>query len=250
MTDQYIHLYAKIAAVAGSVEAAEKDGRNKQQGYRYATLASILAVVKPALAAQQLAIVPHLVGFEEIATGTASSSGAPFTINRVSMHYHVVDGQTGESVIVPWQAQSGTYGDDKGLAKAQTIALRTFLVNLFQIPTEDEDDVQENTAQRPQPKPAQRPQPKPAQQRANGQAENNPRADIKARIYRLMNRVGELGGVLNFDPLIDFDELDEDGLKAIGEGLRMQVNELKAAQEVKPEPEKIDRGVMVEDLPL
>jgi len=130
-------LYRKIAAVSGAVGSAAKDGRNKDQNYTYATPASVINAVKPHMAEQGLAIVPHLVEFAEIDTGTRSGGGKPYIINRVSMHYHILDGETGEEMIVPWQAQAGTYGDDKGLAKAQTIALRTFLLQLFQVPAED-----------------------------------------------------------------------------------------------------------------
>jgi hypothetical protein len=130
-------LFRKIAAVAGAVGSAAKDGRNKDQNYSYATPASVINAVKPHMAEQGIAIVPHLVEFAEIDTGTRSNGGKSYIINRVSMHYHILDGETGEEMIVPWQAQAGTYGDDKGLAKAQTIALRTFLLQLFQVPAED-----------------------------------------------------------------------------------------------------------------
>lgn len=144
-------LYRKIATISGAVEGAAKDGRNKDQGYTYITPASVMSAIKPHMAAQHLAIVPHLVGFETIETGVTSRSGSAYTINRVSMHYHLLDGDTGEEMVVPWQAQAGTYGDDKGLAKAQTIALRTFLIQLFQIPAEDpETDPDHRDAQPPQ----------------------------------------------------------------------------------------------------
>ena len=42
-------------------------------------------------------------------------------------------------MIALWHGVAGTYGDDKGNAKAQTIGLRTFLIQLFQIPAEDAD---------------------------------------------------------------------------------------------------------------
>lgn len=132
-------LYAKLALVAGAIEAVEKDGVGQagNEKYRYATPASVMSAVKPLMAAQGLAIVPHLVEFQEVDTGQRSSGGKPFILNRVLMHYHILDGESGEAIVVPWQGQAGTYGDDKGLAKAQTIALRTFLIQLFQIPAED-----------------------------------------------------------------------------------------------------------------
>lgn len=152
-------LYRKLAAVAGAIAAVEKDSKNKDQGYRYASPASVMSAVKPLLAEHALAIVPHLVEFQEIDSGQRAGSGKPFIINRVSMHYHILDGESGDELVVPWQGQAGTYGDDKGLAKAQTIALRTFLIQLFQIPAEDPET--DPDARDPRP-PAQQARPAPA----------------------------------------------------------------------------------------
>lgn len=132
-------LYRKLAIVAGAALTVEKDGKNKDQNYRYATPAAVMTALKPLLAEQKIAIIPHLVEFLETDSGQRSGGGKPFILNRVLMHYHIVDGESGEAIVVPWQGQAGTYGDDKGLAKAQTIALRTFLIQLFQIPAEDPD---------------------------------------------------------------------------------------------------------------
>lgn len=132
-------LYRKLAAVAGQIRAVEKDGENKDQRYSYATPAAIYAALKPYLAEQKLAIVPSLVEATEIDTGRKSKSGSPYILTRVRMCYSLLDGETGEGMDVTWEAQAGTYGDDKGIAKAQTIALRTFLIQLFQIPVVDED---------------------------------------------------------------------------------------------------------------
>lgn len=132
-------LYRKLAIVAGAALTVEKDGKNKDQNYRYATPAAVMTALKPLLADQKIAIIPHLVEFLETDSGQRSGGGKPFILNRVLMHYHIVDGESGEAIVVPWQGQAGTYGDDKGLAKAQTIALRTFLIQLFQIPAEDPD---------------------------------------------------------------------------------------------------------------
>ncbi len=161
MAEQTKSLYRKLAAVAGAIEAVEKDSRNKDQGYRYASPASVMSAVKPLMAEQHLAIVPHLVEFSENDSGQRSSGGKPFILNRVLMHYHVLDGDSGEEMVVPWQGQSGTYGDDKGLAKAQTIALRTFLIQLFQIPAEDPETDPDARDARPPARQQQQPPPRP-----------------------------------------------------------------------------------------
>lgn len=186
-------LYQKLATVAGQIETVEKDGRNKDQGYRYATPAGVFLAIKPHLAAVGLAIVPHLVGFETIDTGQTSRSGSPYILNRVSMHYHVLDGDSGEEMVVPWQAQAGTYGDDKGLAKAQTIALRTFLIQLFQIPAEDPETDPDATGPNPIPRPraaydAPAEPTRPAHQQAQTAAASNgsaPKCDKCGAVGRL-----------------------------------------------------------------
>jgi ERF superfamily protein len=247
-------LYKKIAAVAGAVEAVEKDSRNKDQGYRYASPAGIMSAIKPLMAAQSLAIVPHLVDFAEIDSGQKAGSGKPFIINRVSMHYHILDGESGEELVVPWQGQAGTYGDDKGLAKAQTIALRTFLIQLFQIPAEDpETDPDARDVRLPQQQAPQRPpvqqqrsparpapaQPAPTQngasydppatdptQTANGSGQKRPlsKAELAQALRTLWAEERGLGGTVpQADYLADLDTASRDELVRLGKAARARV---------------------------
>lgn len=152
-------LYRKLAAVAGEIGAVEKDGRNKDQGYTYATPASVFRALKPILAKHQIAIVPMQSAREDTDTGRTSRSGTPYILTSVDMSYLILDGESGESITTTWTGVAGAYGDDKGNAKAQTIALRTFLIQLFQIPAEDADndpdshsDAPVRQVQRPQPR--------------------------------------------------------------------------------------------------
>lgn len=244
-------LYRKIAAVAGQVEAVEKDSRNKDQGYRYASPAGIMTAIKPLMAAQHLAIVPHLVDFAEIDSGQRAGSGKPFMINRVSMHYHILDGDTGEELVVPWQGQAGTYADDKGLAKAQTIALRTFLIQLFQIPAEDPETDPDAREARP-PQHAQRP---PAQQALaqNGASAKPPAAQPQEQpaptdgwpklitaLRTLWAEERGLGGKIpQADYLADLDTASRDELIKLGKAARARLAKLQA-QALPRAPEETD----------
>jgi len=138
-TEQTTHttLYRKLAAIAGELATVEKDGRNKDQGYTYPTPASVFRAIKPLLAKYHVAIVPMQAARQEVDTGRQSRSGTPYILTSVDMSYLILDGESGESITAPWIGVAGAYGDDKGNAKAQTIALRTFLIQLFQIPAED-----------------------------------------------------------------------------------------------------------------
>lgn len=130
-------LYRKLAAIAGEIETVEKDGRNKDQGYTYATPASVFRALKPLLAKHQIAVVPMQAARQDVDTGRTSRSGTPYILTAVDMSYLILDGESGESITATWSGVAGAYGDDKGNAKAQTIALRTFLIQLFQIPADD-----------------------------------------------------------------------------------------------------------------
>lgn len=238
-------LYRKIAAVAGAIGAVEKDGRNADQKYRYPTPASVMSAVKPLMAEQGLAIVPHLVDFQEIDTGQRAGSGKPFMLNRVSMHYHLLDGETGEELVVPWQAQAGTYGDDKGLAKAQTIALRTFLIQLFQIPAEDPETDPDARDARP-PQSQQRPAPqRPTQQSAsyepppppangNGQKRQRTAEELLARIQELTEQAVSLD--LEIELSKPLDQMTREELIQHGGNLKAAIDQASVPGRVPSEP--------------
>lgn len=140
-------LYRKIAAVAGAIDRVGKDGYNPQLKYKYATPATIMEAVKPLLAEHRLAIVPMINAVIKEPTGSKTQSGAEKVITRVEMSYVILDGETGESLSCAWVGE-GEDWSDKGIAKAQTIALRTFLIQLFQIPSGDEE-IDPDAAQKP-----------------------------------------------------------------------------------------------------
>lgn len=164
-------LYRKLAAIAGEIDAVEKDGRNKDQGYTYATPASVFRALKPLLAKYQIGVIPIQNARQDIDTGRTSRSGTPYILTSVDMSYLLVDGESGESLMTSWTGVAGAYGDDKGNAKAQTIALRTFLIQLFQIPAEDADndpDARGEAPVRRQPQPRTEYVPAPAPKAASG----------------------------------------------------------------------------------
>lgn len=156
--DKPISLYRKLAAIAGAIGRLGRDGYNPQLKYKYATPAAVIEAVKPLLAEHNLAIVPQVSAVVKEATGGKTQSGADKVLTRVEMTFLLLDGDSGETLAVPWVGE-GEDWSDKGIAKAQTIALRTFLIQLFQIPSGDEEhdpDARQATAPRQQ-QPAARP---------------------------------------------------------------------------------------------
>lgn len=192
----YAIIFRKIAAVASAVSRVDKNGENTDQHYNYATPADVFAALKPHLGAQQLAIVPRLVKVQDIETPITSSRGAPYMIVRVSMKYDILDGESGQMITLEWQGQGGSYGDDKALAKAQTICMRTFLINTFQLPCYDAEH--DPDAQEPEP-PGRKRNPSASEQmrqpqRSNTTAQQSSNADaMSTKQYGLIKGLMEQG---------------------------------------------------------
>lgn len=190
-------IYRKIAAVAAQVERIDKDGKNKHKDYRYATLPAIFATLKPLLAEQQLALLPRMVEHSEQTTTAASSGGAAYVLTRVQMLIDICCGDTGDSISLPWSGESGRYNDDKGIASAQTVCLRTFLINAFQLPCFDPDT--DPDAQEPEPPGRKRNASASEQmrqpQRSNTTAQQSSNADaLSSKQYGLIKGLIEQGG--------------------------------------------------------
>jgi hypothetical protein len=207
-------LYAKLVAVAGEVEALHKDGYNPQLRYKYATPSAVMVALKPLLAKHKLAIIPSVVNVHKEDMGTKTQSGAGNVLTRVEMTFLLLDGETGAHLDVPWVGE-GSDWSDKGVAKAETIAMRTFLLNAFQIPTEDEEtdpdrggsngqahgrnDGNGRGGQRQQSAPTpQRPQATPAPSAQSEPGPIPPPAELSRRYAEAMARAKELGVIDEF----------------------------------------------------
>lgn len=131
-------LFKKIAQVAGEITTVIRDSENTQLRYKYASPSAIMSAVKQPLAKHNLAVVPRLDDVQKEDVGTKTQSGAPNVMTTVFMTFLILDGETGECLELPWRGE-GIDWSDKGTAKAMTIAVRTFFVNAFQIPSDDEE---------------------------------------------------------------------------------------------------------------
>ena len=130
MTDKKT-LYGKLARIAGDIERVDKDGKNKHFNYSYAKPETVMRALKPLLAAHSIAIIPSITDIKQ----TQGEKNIRTCIHTV---YTIVDGESGEEFTATWAGEAQDNAD-KGISKAETVALRTFLLQLFQIPAEDPD---------------------------------------------------------------------------------------------------------------
>lgn len=126
-----------VAAVMMDMEPVGKGGTNKFHDYKYARMQDILQMLTPLMGRHGLAVFQHEVRHEMFDDGKCIAIHYQFTVAHKSGEiWPERPIQTG---MAPCRTSKGTF-DDKSFAKAHTSARKYFLLSLFQIPTEDEDD--------------------------------------------------------------------------------------------------------------
>lgn len=126
-----------VAAVMMDMEPVGKGGTNKFHDYKYARMQDILQMLTPLMGKHGLAVFQHEVRHEMFDDGKCIAIHYQFTVAHKSGEiWPERPIQTG---MAPCRTSKGTF-DDKSFAKAHTSARKYFLLSLFQIPTEDEDD--------------------------------------------------------------------------------------------------------------
>jgi len=139
-------LHAKVAKViTATVEGVTKDGRNTFHGYDYTTAETILRAIRNPLAENGLALMPSLDSIEERTIKTAK--GGESTITTVWVTFKLVDSETGQEAEMRWAGQ-GDDPADKGLGKAYTNAIKTFLREQFLLPQGDDPEADKRTDER------------------------------------------------------------------------------------------------------
>src|SRR6266436_1999450 len=134
-------LVAAIAAVMNEVHVVAKRGENEFHRYRYATMGDILKEITPLLGRHGIVIFQSETGRAMFDDDNVIAIEYAFTVAHASGETwpHVIK-QTGVSTC---RNSKGGW-DDKSLNKCHTAARKDFLLALFQIPTGEEDDADQD----------------------------------------------------------------------------------------------------------
>ncbi len=227
-TERKPGLYTKIAAITAAVSWVPEDGRHAQ-GYRYTSKDAVLAALKPLLQQHPIAIIPRMTDREDRDIGQ-TKNGSPVVLTHLTVEYTLVDGESGEVATIPWTGSAVDY-DGKGLTKASASALKTFLINLFQIPCgEDEEDVPEYQPKQPPRQAQQRQRQEPHPQR---QRQEHPSSNGNGNGMNRGKVLGFLGGYVDQAksahifgqtyPVPDFTDWTVDQLKTYGSALKAEL---------------------------
>lgn len=138
-------LYRKLAEVMAEVENVGKDGRNDFHKYDYATAEAVLRALRKPLMTRNVVVIPSLIGIDEREFTTPK--GKPSVLTTARIKFTFVDGDTGETCVCEW-AGAGDDPADKGLYKAYTGAVRTFLRTTFLLPQGEDPEADSDTDRR------------------------------------------------------------------------------------------------------
>ena len=121
-------LYRKLAAVMGEVSRVPKNGWNAHFKYNFATESDIKDVIRPLLAAQNIALIADMVSLSQDGKRTL-----------VEMEFTFACGDTGATISKRFWGEA-LDNADKGINKAATFAEKYFLINFFMISTGEDPD--------------------------------------------------------------------------------------------------------------
>lgn len=124
----------KMAQAMGLLQRIDKNGENKDQHWKYATVDDIMDAVRSAMSMVGLALFARMTSHNEVKDGRVTTA-------TVEIEFKVVCADTGAYEIMPWTGQASDYSD-KALNKAATYAAKFWLKNTFLVSTGDEPDAE------------------------------------------------------------------------------------------------------------
>lgn len=121
-------LYKKLLEVMKKIPEIQKSGYNSFHDYRYATEEDIVKPIRSLLIEHGVLLISKVLNTE-----TTTTDKGEFLVTQ-TLEFKFVDVDTGETLTCTWVG-AGIDKGDKGVYKAQTGALKYFLLKTFLIPT-------------------------------------------------------------------------------------------------------------------
>lgn len=132
-----------LAAVKNAVGAVGKNQRNTAQNFNFRGVDAVVNAAAPALNEHGVIILPRLVSYTYEQITTSGGKQAAHVIVEVE---YVFTGPAGDSLISRVPAEAIDFGD-KAVPKAMSVAYRTALLQVLNLPT-DEPDPDESSFER------------------------------------------------------------------------------------------------------
>lgn len=132
---EQLTVHQALSKVMAEVQAVRKDSKNQAQRFNFRGIDAVMNAVGPALRKHGVTILPEDVEVHR-SNGT-TANGKPTAEAVLKVTYRVY-GPAGDSIHGKVAAEAMDFGD-KAIAKAMSVAYRTFLLQALTIPTDEPD---------------------------------------------------------------------------------------------------------------
>ena len=134
MTEQAT-VHQALSKVMEAVQAVRKDSKNQAQRFNFRGIDAVMNAVGPALRKHGVVILPEDVDVHRSNGTTANGKQTAEVVVKVTYRVY---GPAGDSIHGKVAAEAMDFGD-KAIAKAMSVAYRTFLLQALTIPTDEPD---------------------------------------------------------------------------------------------------------------
>lgn len=128
-------VHQALSKVMEAVQAVRKDSKNQAQRFNFRGIDAVMNAVGPALRKYGVVILPEEVDVHRTNGTTANGKQTAEVVIKVTYRVY---GPAGDSIHGKVAAEAMDFGD-KAIAKAMSVAYRTFLLQALTIPTDEPD---------------------------------------------------------------------------------------------------------------
>jgi len=139
-------IYSAICGIMEDIGVVGKNDTNKQQGFKYRGIDSVMNALNPAMIKHKIFCVPEVLEQTREERTTAKGATLIYSVCKMRYRFYATDGSSVDAVVVGEGMDSG----DKATNKAMSVAFKYACFQNFCIPTEDlmddpDADSHENT---------------------------------------------------------------------------------------------------------
>lgn len=124
-----------VLAVMNEVQAVGKNDKNTSQGFKFRGIDAVMNAVGPAFRKHGAFVVPTILS--NVTDIVPTKAGGSLNVARLVIEFAIY-ADAGEPIIGSVYAEAMDSGDKAG-AKAHSVALRTFLLQVLCLPTDEPD---------------------------------------------------------------------------------------------------------------
>lgn len=134
-------IYKKIPAIMNELGAVEKGRKNQSQGYYFRGIDDFYSALQPLLSKHGVFCAPTVLRELREEKQTKSGANMTYTVLTVEFAFYAEDGSSFKAATVGEASDSG----DKSANKAMSAALKYLFMQVFCVPSEEDNDTENHS---------------------------------------------------------------------------------------------------------